>query len=61
MNEDTKKPVKRYVFDDISSEYYAEYEEPQVVHVEKDSPRQPQQTQSPEPPRTFVTRKEGPR
>ena len=61
MNEDTKKPVKRYVFDDISSEYYAEYEEPQVAHLEKDSPRQPQQTQSPEPPRTFVPRKEGPR
>ena len=75
MNEQPQKPVKRYVFDDISSEYYAEYEEPQVVS-RKDSSGQPekevlpragssahqQQTSvPPEPQRTFVPKKEGPR
>ncbi len=75
MNEQPQKPVKRYVFDDISSEYYAEYEEPQVVSrkdssglPEKElvphtgsSTRQPQLSVAPEPQRTFVPKKEGPR
>ncbi len=61
MTEQPKKPVKRYVFDDISSEYYAEYEEPQVVHADKDAPGQPQTAPVAESPRTFVPRKEAPR
>ncbi len=61
MNEEKNKPVKRYVFDDISSEYYAEYEEPQVVRAEKEVPRQPAPPNPPEPQRTFVPKKEGPR
>ncbi|HUI31729.1 MAG TPA: GAF domain-containing protein [Candidatus Acidoferrales bacterium] len=56
MNEQPKKPVKRYVFDDLSSQYYAEYDEPQVSQAEKVSIRQ-----SPESQRTFVPKKEGPR
>jgi hypothetical protein len=60
VNEQQKKPVKRYVFDDISSEYYAVFDEPQVVRSEKGSPRPPS------PPgvdsqRSFVAKKEGPR
>lgn len=61
MNEQPKKPVKRYVFDDISSDYYAEYEEPQVVRAENEIARQPQSSPAPESQRTFVPRKEGPR
>lgn len=61
MNEEQHKPVKRYVFDDISSEYYAEYEEPQVVHPEKDVPRKPVSPPQPEAQRTFTPKKEGPR
>jgi diguanylate cyclase (GGDEF)-like protein len=60
MNEQPKKPVKRYVFDDISSEYYALYDEPQVVRADKDSARQ-QTPPQPEPQRAFTPRKEGPR
>ena len=62
MNDRTNKPVKRYVFDDISSEYYAEYDEPQVAHVEKrESVSQVQAAAPPEPQRVFVPKKEGPR
>ena len=61
MNEEQKKPVKRYVFDDISSEYYAEYEEPQVSRPEKEIPRQPVTPIPPEPQRTFTPKKDGPR
>ncbi len=61
MNEEQKKPVKRYVFDDISSEYYAEYEEPQVARTEKDIPRQPVTPIPPEPQRTYTPKKDGPR
>lgn len=60
MNELSKKPVKRYVFDDISSQYYAEYDEPQVARTEKESNRQEAAAAS-EPQRTFVPKKEGPR
>jgi diguanylate cyclase (GGDEF)-like protein len=31
MSDQQQRPIKRYVFDDISSEYYAEYEEPPAV------------------------------
>ncbi|MCL4510815.1 MAG: GAF domain-containing protein [Bacteroidetes bacterium] len=62
MTEEPKKPVKRYVFDDISSEYYAEYDEPQVVRAaKKESPRPLETPSAPEPQRTFVPKKEGPR
>ncbi len=60
MSEQTKKPIKRYVFDDISSEYYAEYDEPQVARVEKERAHH-QAAQAPEPQRSFSPRKEGPR
>lgn len=61
MNEEQKKPVKRYVFDDISSEYYAEYEEPQATRPDKEIPRQPVATPPVDSQRTFVPKKEGPR
>lgn len=75
MNEQPQKPVKRYVFDDISSEYYAEYEEPQVVSRKDSSARhdqvlasgaeaairQPQSNAASEPQRIFIPKKEGPR
>ncbi len=61
MNEEKKKPIKRYVFDDISSEYYAEYEEPQVVRADKEVARQPISSPPQESQRTFVPKKEGPR
>ncbi len=61
MNEQPNKPVKRYVFDDISSEYYAEFDEPQVARAEKESVRQQQPAKAPEPQRTFIPKKDGPR
>ncbi len=61
MNDEQNKPVKRYVFDDISSEYYAEYEEPQIARPDKDIPRPPVATPPPEPQRTYSPKKEGPR
>ena len=56
-----KKPVKRYVFDDISSEYYAEYDEPKVAQTVKETPRAFEPPPSPEPQRTYIPKKEGPR
>ncbi|HEY9166373.1 MAG TPA: GAF domain-containing protein [Candidatus Kryptonia bacterium] len=61
MNEETKKPVKRYVFDDISSEYYAEYEEPKAAHSAKETQGKSEAPTVAEPPRTYVPKKEGPR
>ncbi len=61
MSNQPKKPVKRFVFDDISSEYYAEYEEPQVDHAQKEIASQPQPSTVAESQRTFTPRKEGPR
>lgn len=60
MNEQPNKPVKRYVFDDISSEYYAVYDEPQVARAEKEVNR-PKPSLDSEPQRAFVPKKEGPR
>ena len=60
MNEQPKKPVKRYVFDDISSEYYAEYDEPQVARAEKEPIRQ-KPSMDTEPQRAFTSKKDGPR
>ena len=60
MNEQPNKPVKRYVFDDISSEYYAVYDEPQVGRAEKEVTR-PKPLLDSEPQRAFVPKKEGPR
>ncbi len=57
MTEESKKPVKRFVFDDISSEYYAEYEEPQV---EKAVPAPPHSVAAPELQRSFAPKREGP-
>ncbi len=61
MTDESKKPVKRFVFDDISSEYYAEYEEPQLAQTEK--PVQIRQDSLPagEPQRSFTPKREGPR
>ncbi len=61
MNEEQKKTVKRYVFDDISSEYYAEYEEPQAANPDKDISRDLAASAPSEGQRTFVPRKDVPR
>jgi len=60
MNEQPKKPVKRYVFDDISSEYYAEYDEPQIARAEKELVRQKPPIDN-EAQRAFIPKKDGPR
>jgi diguanylate cyclase (GGDEF)-like protein len=60
MNEPPKKPVKRYVFDDISSEYYAVFDEPQVARAEKDLARSQPSSDS-DSQRSFTPKKEGPR
>jgi diguanylate cyclase (GGDEF)-like protein len=64
MEKDQKKTVKRLVFDDINSQYYAEYEEPQAV-LDKTTSNVNEvpssQSAVAEPPLTFAAKKEGPR
>ena len=62
MSEQPQKPVRRYVFDDISSEYYAEYEEPQgasrksqTVSSVEISPQSEKQNDQPDSPGTRQT------
>lgn len=63
MEKEQKKTVKRLVFDDINSQYYAEYEEPQASDIATSTTAEltPPSSYIAEPPLTFSAKKEGPR